>query len=290
MAEMYYCTLNDVRNEMNATKATIKDDEVMRAIAQVSRRIDFEMSSRSNRPYFAPYIETRTIPINANSVNSRRNTLRLGLGTPLLALTAVTADGTTVTSSAEGYPHGAWWYRQLRINSGGYAWYGYINSCDYPDATVSGVWGYHSDYANAWANSGYTLSANIAADATTFTVSNIDGADPYGIEPVFSRGQLVRFGTGSDYGILTGTNENTNIATMVRGVLGSTGAAQTSGAAIYLWQTEEPIRRVTARQAAFLLTRRGAYESATFDSLGTTQFPPDLLRELADVVRGYINS
>lgn len=289
MAEMFYCSLDDARNEMAATKLTISHDQVMGAIRQVSRRIDLIMGGRSTRPYFAPYIETRTIPINAGTINSRRNTLQLPGGLPLLALTAASADGTVITSTAEGYPHGALWYRQVRINSGGDGWYCYVNSCDYPDATITGVWGYHSDYANAWMNSGYTLSADITDSATSFTVSNIDGDDPYGFKPVFSRGQLVRFGTGTDYGIITDTNENTNVATMVRGVLGGTGAAQTSGTAIYIWQTEEPIRRITARQASFLLARRGAFESSTFDGVGTVQYPSDLLGELATVLQDYLN-
>lgn len=290
MTEMYYCTLDDVRAEMKATSLTISDDQVMRAVAQVSRRIDMLMSGVSMRPYFAPYIDEQTIPMNQDSINSRRNTLQLRNGAPLLALTTATADGSAVTSSAEGYPHGAPWFRQVRINSNGNRWYSYLSSCDYPDAVITGIWGYHSDYVNAWRNSGYTLSALISASATAFTVSNIDGDDPYGFSPAFSRGQLVRFGTGTDYGIITATDITTNIATMVRSVLGSTGVEQAAGTAIYVWQVEEPIRRITARQASFLLLRRGSFESSNFDGVGTVQYPSDLLGELADTVRDYLNN
>lgn len=288
--EMYYCTLDDARSEMAATSLTITNDQVMRSVAQVSRRIDGLMGGRSMLPFFGPVIEARTIPINENSINSRRNTLQLVGGSPLLALTVATVDGTVVTSSAEGYPHGAPYFRQVRINSNGNRWYSYISSCDYPDAVITGIWGYHSDYAHAWRDTGYTLSALITAGATSFTVSNIDGPDPYGFEPAFSRGQLVRFGTGTDYAIITDTNINTNVATIVRNVLGSTGVEQAQGAAIYTWQVEEPIRRVTARQAAFLLARRGGFESSTFDGVGTVQYPSDLLGELADIVRDYMNA
>lgn len=290
MAEMYYCTLDDARGEMSATNLTIPDDTVMRAVAQVSRRIDLLMGGRSMRPYFGPYIEARTIPINAGSVNSRRNTLQLYDGAPLLALTAATADGTTVTSSAEGYPHGARWYRQVRINSNGNGWYNYINSCDFPDAVITGIWGYHSDYSNAWVNTGLTLSAALTASATTFTVSDIDTEELYGFAPALSRGHLLRFGTGTDYALLTKTNILTNTGTMVRSVLGSTGVAQDSGAAIYTWQVEEPVRRITARQAVFWLARRGAFEVTNFDGVGSVQYPSDLLTELADIIRDYQNS
>lgn len=290
MAEMYYCTLDDARGEMSATSLTITNDQLMRAISQVSRRIDFLLSARSMIPFFAPYIDTRTIPINPMSINSRRNTLQLGTGAPLLALTAATADGSVVTSSAEGYPHGAPWYRQVRINSNGNRWYSYINSCDYPDATITGIWGYHSDYAHAWMDSGQTLAADITNSATSFTVQDIDGENSYGFAPVLSRGNLIRFGTGTDYAIVTNTNEVNNVGTMVRSVLGSTGAAQASSTAIYIYQVEEPIRRVTARQAAFLLARRGGFESTTFDGVGTVQYPSDLLGELAGIVQEYLNS
>lgn len=287
--EMFYCTLNEARAEINATVLTITDDEVMARVRAVSRRIDRIMGGRSTRPYFGPYIETRTIPIDWTSINSRRNTLIIRDAPPLLALTGATADGTDVISTAEGYPHGAKWFTQVRITSNGDPWYCYISSCDYPDATITGVWGYHSDYANAWRLSGQTLAADIAIGATTFTVADIDAEDSYGFAPVFSRGQLLRFGTGTDYAILTKTNEPNNTGTMVRAVLGGTAAAQTTGTAIYVWDTEEPIRRITARQAGLLLTRRGAYENLNLADTGTIQYPPDLLRELADVLQDYLN-
>lgn len=291
MAEMFYCSLADARQEINATERTISDDDVMMRIRQVSRRIDRIMGGRSMIPYFAPYINTRTIPISPSVIDSYHNTLLIRDGAPLLALTGATADGTDIISSASVYPPGGYWYRQVRINSNGNRWYSYVcNNGDVPVATLTGVWGYHSDYANAWRLSGQTLAADIISSATSFTVSDVDGADPYGFVPALSRGQLVRFGSsGTDYAILTATNTDNNTVSMVRSVLGGTGAAQTSGTAVYVWDVEEPIRRVTARQAGLFLARRGAYDNMNLADTGTIQYPPDLLKELAQVLQDYLN-
>lgn len=287
---MYYCTLEEAKTELssygNTPQNTVRADDVMRAIRTVTRRINQIMVGRSEDHVFLPQIKTRKVPLSGSYLNSSLNTLRLDW--PLLSPTTVLADGSAVTSVVSGYPQGETPYRQLRISSSGSWWYSYIStSCGDPAyADITGVWGWHSDYANAWEDSGATLTANVDASATEITTSGIDSDDLYGDPYRLSRGALIKI--DDEFMLVIGTSKDSAKATLKRGVLGSTAAAHSSGDAIYVWQVEEPIRSATARQAGLMLARRGAYQTEQVDGI-TLGYPPDLLLELARVLTDYIN-
>lgn len=280
-----YCTLAEAKAELKAD-STIGDDQLMRYINQVSRRIDLMMAGRSTRPYFAPYIEARQVPIDGRRIDSNRGTLLLRGVPPLMAFSAVTADGSTVTSTVEGYPSGVSPIQMLRMTSAGCSWQSYISGCDPAYAEISGTWGYHSDYANAWLGLD-TLVGNLNASASTFTVNDVDGDDPYGFAPRISRGTLLKL--DDEFVLVTDTNTSTNVVTVRRGYAGSTAAAHTTGITIYGWQVEEPIKRVTQRQAALLYARQGAFQVETVEGIGSISYPQDLLKEMAQTIQEYRN-
>lgn len=287
---MYYCTLNDAKAVMAAgteSRAT-EDDLLMSMIRRVSARVNLLLTGRSEDYLFLPQIKTRQIPLDGHYIDSMRNTLLLRW--PLLAITSISADGTSVTSVASGYPSGETPYRQVRISSSGDLWYSYITAnCEDPAyAEITGVWGYHSNYAEAWMDTGLDLSAGISSSVLSLTTSDVDADDLYGMPPALSRGALIK--VDDEFMWVIGTNITANSVSLKRGVLGSTAAAHDSGDSIYVWQVEEPIRQVVARQAAFMYHRRGAYEQSTFDGAASVQYPPDLLRELAAVLTEYANA
>lgn len=284
---MFYATLSEVKSEMIA-QTDILNKQTMRYIRMVSERINKIMTGKSTRHIFWPTIATYQVPIDSNHVNSRNNTLLLDSSNSLLAITSVTADGTSVTANAAGYPAGDSPIRQLRISSSGDWWYSYITTCDDPAyASIAGVWGYHSDYANAWLQVDALAAAITSTTATTFTVANVDGDDPYGFIDRLSAGNLVKI--DSEYMIVVATNDQTNTVTAIRGAQGSTAATHLVAAPVYVWQTEEPIVRAVTRQVGLLQARRGAYQVETVDGVGTISYPQDLLRELSKTLQEYIN-
>lgn len=281
-----YCSLTDAKDENKAT-GTTDDNYLLRAIRTVSRRIDREFAAK--RPVFAPVIETRKIRSDSTRVNSWDNTLRLD--GPLLAVTTVSIGTTalTVGTNVEGYPDvNMPPFSHLRITKcDTYHWY--YNDCDDCRAplfaTITGTWGFHSDYTNAWQKVD-DLAADITSSATSLTVADIDGADVYGITPRIAAGSLLKLDT--EFIEVTATNISTNVATVRRGVNGSTAAAHTTGADVYVWQVEDPIRRVTARQAGLLYARRGAFTTVEITGLGSeVRYPADLLPELRAVLQDY---
>lgn len=284
-----YATLDDVLEEIENRPNGPKTDNrfIMRALYTVSRRIDSVLGS--TRPLFAPMTEARIVRIDPHNVNTYYGTL--DLDAPLLSLTSLSVNGTALTTSqANVYPSGGYApYWQLGLaDCYAYTWYNIACSgCGrVQNATITGVWGIHRDYANAWFSVD-TLSANITDSATTLTVANADGNDYYGLTPRLSPGSIIRIDT--EIMSVLAVDVQNNIVTVARAMLGTTAAAHTSTTAVYVFQAEDPIRRVTARQVGLLNSRRGAYNNSQTDmSTGiNVTYTRDLLDELNATLDDY---
>ena len=289
-----YCTLADVRAELKPNSDnTTSDAYVLGAIRTVSRRIDREFAAR--RPLFAPYIETRRVRVDPRYINTIDGTFWLGPTGSLLSFTGLVVgdDTLTVGTHVAGFPDTSMppFTHLHLLESAAYSWYYYAACADdgYPlMAQITGIWGLHRDYANAWMHVD-DLQATITDSGTTVTVADDDGADAYGLTPRFSPGNLIKI----DDEFMEVTAVASNSLTVRRGVNGSTaaahtGASGTGGANISTWQVEEPIRRAVARQTAFLQARRGAYESvAVSPGGGEIRFPGDLLSEVRAILNDY---
>lgn len=92
--------------------------------------------------------------------------------------------------------------------------------------SVTGVWGYHEDWAGAWIASGDTVQDDpLSAGATSLTVTDADN---------FKAQQLLKI--ESEYLYASAKNTTTNVLTVQRGVNGTTAAAHVQGTAIYIYQ------------------------------------------------------
>lgn len=282
-----YATLAQVKGEQLATSTT-DDDKLMARVMSTCARIDKIMGSGYR--YFMPWIRTITIPVTEFITDSVVNTLALPY--PLLELTSLTYNGTAmvVNTDVEAYVPGVTPYRLLRLKSTAYTWHtwdGYNSAYPVPLVAVTGIWGYHSDYVNAWLSVD-TLTAAIATTSiTTLTVGDVDGDDAYGFSPRISRGALLKI--DDEFLEVIDTNTTTNVVTVKRGANGSTAATHMQDTAVYTWQPEADITDVVMRQASLKYTRRGAFEVSTFNEAGvTTSYPQDLLMELKGVLQNYV--
>jgi hypothetical protein len=262
-----YCTVAQSKVELKAEN-TVQDAQIRGCIRTISERIDSEMGT-PRRPFFAPYIERRRFPISGDQIDSYNNTFLLR--NPILSVSAVLKDTTTLTNQASLFYWSNEVANMLQLTQG-YTWY---PETDPPNILyVTGIWGWHADYTNAWETVD-ALQANINASVTSLTVADADGADLDGFTPRFSPGHLIQI--DSEWMDVNAVNTTTNTLTVRRGVNGSTVAAHTSGKAVSTYHVDDRIAKVTAKQAALMIARQGAFQVETLDGVGVITYPQDLL-------------
>lgn len=281
---MLYTTLARVREEIKARPDNVSDDDyVVRALREVTARIQ-----RFTRLDFGPCIRTRLFDALGDHINDDRRLLHLDA--PLLvASQIVTAAGVTLGGgdyTLVGHDPCVWDtpYEAIRLTAGYWSsvsanWQGAIS--------VTGIWGYHTAYTSAWLDSGdaVTDAGGIDATTTTLTVADADGADPYGLTPRFSVGELLQIDT--EWLEVIAVDTGTNTLTVLRGQRGSTAVPHDSGVPIAVWWVEPDIERAAVRWTAFMYSRRGVFEKTRFDGMATVEFPPDMPDEVANILSGY---
>lgn len=273
---VYYCSLVEAKRHLKANKS-MDDDTLLDIIGEVSRRFDVELGGRASRPYFAPYSEARQFVMDTMRISSHWNTFEVDQ--PLLSVSAVTVGTNTVTSDVSLFPADRTPVDRLYLNRSAGSWYDYANSSEVTYVTVTGVWGYHSQYDEAWVSYS-ALDANIADASTLTTVAQTDAEDrdPFGRRPQYSIGQLIRINSE----VMQIEDITVSGFILRRGLLGTSTAAHTAGDTIEVWQVEDPIRRLAAQQAAAWYARMGGTQPREAGDL-----PTDLEHEVARTLRGY---
>ena len=278
-----YASLGEIKWQMGAkaTSVTIDDDKVLALARAATAYVDRAFQQR--RPYFFPYNEARQFRVTGYHVNSNDNTFQIKDN--LLALTSLSVAGTAITA-VEAWPTLETPYHYLRLTNISDSWQAYCTSDASPNfATITGVWGMHRDYTNAWLSVDALAAAIANTTVTTFTVADVDGYDAYYRLPRLSAGQLIKI--DDEYMEVTHTDTATNIVTVRRGIHGTTAATHLISAAVYVWQVEDTIRNEVARQCGYLYARMGAYENASIDALGLMQFPPVVVASLSAAIGGF---
>jgi hypothetical protein len=113
---------------------------------------------------------------------------------------------------------------------------------------VSGIWGYHDFWGQAWRVSNDALVNAVNDTATTFTISDPDGADRDEHRPRFSAGQLVR--VGNEYVVILATDSTANTLTVSRGANGSSAVAHSAATTLQVFAPAADIVQDCLRWAA----------------------------------------
>ncbi len=286
-----YCSVADVKQELRADEVLdmAQDKKIMRLIRQFSRRIDARLNV--TRPFFVPVLEDRRVAIDGVNINSALNTLSLvttqGGPSPMLDYTGSTLNGSAIAASA--YPAGLFPIMALQLSGCCNTW-GSLASCNGARgpqfATISGVWGFHRHYAEAWLEVD-TLDGGIDDTETTITVQDIAGDTPLGESPRLSAGHVLKI--DDEWLDVVSTDEATNTAVVVRGVNGSTAAAHDDEASVSVFQIEDDVRRAFARQTALMYARQGAFNTARVSQYTNADYPEDVLQEVYALLQPYAN-
>lgn len=276
-------SLGEVKWQMKAgTGSSVTNDDIVLALLRAaSAHVDRTFQQR--RPYFFPYSELRQFRVDGYHVNSWDNTFTFHDN--LLALTSLSVGGQSITA-VEAWPTVETPYHYLRLTSSFDHWQSYCTSDNSPNfAAITGIWGMHRDYANAWLAVDALAAAITTTTATTFTVASVSGYDANYRTPRLSAGQLIQI--DSEWMEITHTDSGTNTVTVRRGVHGTTAATHLINAVVSVWQVEDTIRNEVARQVGYMYARMGAYENVTIDAMGVNSFPAVVVQSLAAAMGGY---
>lgn len=113
---------------------------------------------------------------------------------------------------------------------------------------VQAIWGHHTDYADAWLDSGDTVQNNpFSATETELSVSDADGT---GSVQRFQVGQLLRI--GSEYLRVTTVDTFTDTLTVKRGANGTTAFEHAASVQIEIYQPPSDVRDLCLRWTAWL--------------------------------------
>jgi len=273
-----YTTLAAARAEIKSAATNTTDDAyVLALIYQQSERfyrfvgLDFE-----------PSLETRAYTATSDRVNTVYRLFYLP--EPLLAATSVGNDGSTLAQTT-GFVavrnRDTITALQLADRCG--SWYPQMYDT-FNSVSVTGVWGYHDDYANAWQSvDTITTAGGINTSVTSFTVVDVDGAGLDGLTPRLSAGNLIR--VEAEYMRVLATNISTNTVTVRRAVRGTTAASHAQGVAVEVWAVMDDVKRALTRWVALGYTRRASFETATLTDVATVITPGDFPLEVRAVAQ-----
>lgn len=286
---MYYASLAQARSELDMQLSSsgepseaINDAYLLEAIRVATKRIDAQLHPRQ----FLPYMGTKYFDALGHHIDDQLRMLELSNAQgrhPLLsATTVVDGVGNTLTLNTDYrmYPRGATPAFYLHLLNGG-SWSDFGD--EWVEAiAITGTWGYHSRYSEAWLSSGDTVQDNpLTNSATTLTVNAVQSNNL----ARFSAGQLLQI--ESEWLEVSATDSNTNTLTVKRGVRGTTAAQHAQGTAISIFSVEDAINRAAWRLAAFLYVRRGAFDRARYDGVATLEFPDDMPGEIENILALY---
>jgi hypothetical protein len=129
---------------------------------------------------------------------------------------------------------------------------------------ITGWWGYHTDWANAWVDSGDTVlnTGGINTSATSIEVADPAGLNALGDEYRLQEMQLIKVDNELMYIKSIAATASPETLTVERGVNGSTAATHSEGATIYTFRPEEDVRTAIWAWALHLLRRKASVGSS----------------------------
>lgn len=238
---MYTLTTLDLLRQYLGLESGADDALLLAALEAASMQIERRTGRR-----FCPFVATLPHTLNP------RNPSDLLLTGDLLELAALHCnDGRTVDISdalllpGDGRPAGV-----IRLVGGAaFTW----DIMPEHAVSVTGLWGWHDDWANAWRESGDAVQdAALDESDTAITVTDAAGTDAVGDSPRFQVGHLLRI--EDEYLRVTAItlDDESDTLTVLRGVNGTTAAPHAEDTPIDTYCLPADIDRLCLRWAAAL--------------------------------------
>jgi len=259
-----YATLTQLRERLGIPAADTSDDgRLLAALRQATAQIERYTARR-----FAPTVQTRRYDY--------LTPYRLNLDIDLLQLIAlVNGDGSSIdVDDAILLPTGDGPKHAIALDVMGGVTFNF-ESMREQAIQVTGVWGWHDAWSEAWRNSADTVqNAPLSDSAASITVSDADGADAAGLSPRFQVGQLLKI--EDEYLHVIAVNPTTNAVSVIRGVRGTTATSHAQGTTIHVYAPPQDVQALCLRWATWLYQQVDAAIGAGADWLYPPDLPPDV--------------
>jgi hypothetical protein len=265
------------------------DDNILKAFCvKASRKLDMAARRR-----FFPIFETVTYnqPFNVKCLEIDEDLLKV--------FSVITNNGDTTLDSSVYYlacgdntnlqP-----YDRIRILSDEGDTFTHSGTIEKAN-TISGLFGYHEDFANAWADLDTVQDDPLTALSTTLTVTDVDGLDEYGIDVKFKIQQLIRLGedgdTPAEMCYITSLNAQTNTLTVIRGVNGTEAVEHLQGTKVYIYRPQPEIVEALQILATHSYRRKNSVgnvdDRAMASQTGILLLPSKLPGEVQELLDAY---
>ena len=262
------------------------DDTLLKSLCVRASRA-WEMATRQR--YFYPRSEERLY-------DHPPNTGILELDDDLLQVTTfTTSNGDTSIDSGDyflmcGRSYNLTPYNRIKMKTSGDQTNLLYSGTIQQSNSVTGIWGYHEDWTNAWWDSQDTVqnATQISASGTSLTVTDADGTNLLGVTPRFKVDTLLKI--ESEYLYVTAKNTSTNVLTVSRSVNGTTAAAHDANTTIYTYHVQDEINHWVTRLAAWLYRQKdnsADSDRAIVTDYGGMLLPSKLPSDVAEAAELY---
>ena len=281
-----YATVEEIKAELGQDIERPEPDDTMirRKAIEASRFID-GYCRRRFYPEYATY----------NYDHPVDSTRALILDRDLLSVSSLTTDATATTITSANYflksgnSSNRTPYNCIVLDNNDSTWE-YSETMTDANA-VTGIWGYHNDWSNAWEHVDDVQDSPLLVGGTSLTVADADGVDKRGLKPRFQVGQLIRFGATAtaEYAHITEISAET--LTIVRGVNGSTAAEQANDIDIYVYRPQYDIMQAALFLAMHLYRRKDSVGALTDQPIASPSgviLSANIPREVVTVLDRYI--
>ena len=209
-------TLDALRQHIGFSPTDTSDDSRLQAaLWAATRRIE-----RATHRHFTP--RRATLP---HDIDPHEPTV-LDLRDDLLELIAISDIGPLDTDDTLLLPGDS-----LKLQSGVPFQY---DTSPLQAVQVTGIWGWHDDWENAWLSVIDTLQLALSDSSNILFVDDVDGGTPYDGGPRFQVGQFIRI--EEEYMRVLKTNATGDYVTVKRGINGTTVVSHDAGAYVGLFQ------------------------------------------------------
>lgn len=131
---------------------------------------------------------------------------------------------------------------------------------------VTGIWGWHDGWAQAWRSSGDSVADDPLSSTTiVISVEDADGADGLFEAPRFQVGQMLAI--GDEYLRMMRVDPALNRLYTQRGVAGTVNASHLRFTTILVYQPPRDVRDLTTRWAAYLYKQGNPVPDAFYEPL-----------------------